>query len=64
MQPEGLCQLKNPNDIIGNQTHNHPTCSTVPQPSAPLHAPMMIVVVVMTVMVVVVVVVVVVAGAI
>jgi hypothetical protein len=31
--------MKNSNDIIGNQTHNLAACSTVPQPTAPPHAP-------------------------
>jgi hypothetical protein len=38
-QPQGpsvagrIKSMKNPNDPIGNQTHDLPTCSTVPQPS-------------------------------
>jgi hypothetical protein len=27
--------MKNPNDPIGNRTHNLPACSAVPQPTAP-----------------------------
>ena len=34
MRPEGLCQLKNSNDTIGNRTRNLPTCSAMPQPTA------------------------------
>ena len=30
--------MKNSNDCIGNGTHDHPTCSAVPQQTAPLHA--------------------------
>jgi len=29
--PEGLCQLKNSNDTIGNRTRDLPACSAVPQ---------------------------------
>jgi hypothetical protein len=31
--------MKNPNDTIGNQTHDLPACSPLPQPTAPLLAP-------------------------
>jgi hypothetical protein len=31
--------MKNPSDTIGNRTHDHPACSTVPQPTAPTRAP-------------------------
>ena len=27
--------MKNPNDPIGNRTHDLPACSAVPQPNAP-----------------------------
>ena len=30
--------VKNPNDIIENQTRHLPACSAVPQPTAPPHA--------------------------
>ena len=30
---------KNSNDTIGNRTHDLPACSAVPQPTAPLRAP-------------------------
>jgi hypothetical protein len=30
--------MKNSNDTIGNRTRNLPTCSAVPQPTAPPHA--------------------------
>ena len=30
--------MKNFNDIIGNRTHDLPTCSAVPQPTAPPRA--------------------------
>ena len=39
MRPEGLCQLKNYSDIVGNRTRDFPTCRAVPQPTAPLIAP-------------------------
>ena len=38
VRPEGLCQLKKSNDIIGNQTRDLPACSAV-QPTAPPRAP-------------------------
>jgi hypothetical protein len=38
VRPEGLCQWKNSNDI-GNRTRDLPTCSAVPQPTAPPRAP-------------------------
>ena len=31
--------MKNSNDTIGNRTRDLPTCSTVPQPTAPPHTP-------------------------
>jgi hypothetical protein len=31
--------MKNLNDLIGNQTHDFPACSAVPQSTAPLAAP-------------------------
>ena len=31
--------MKNSNDTIGNQTHDLPTCSAVPQPTAPPRTP-------------------------
>jgi len=31
--------MKNSNDTIGNQTYDIPTCSTMPQPTAPPRAP-------------------------
>jgi len=31
--------MKNSNDAIGNRTHNLPTCSAVPQPTALPRAP-------------------------
>ena len=34
VRPEGLCQWKIPNYIIGNRTSDLPTCSAVPQPPA------------------------------
>jgi hypothetical protein len=34
VRPEGLCQMKNSNDTIGNQTRDVPACSAVPQPTA------------------------------
>jgi len=34
MRPEGLFQMKNFSDIIGNLTRDLPTCSAVPQPTA------------------------------
>ena len=37
--------MKNSNDTIGNRTCDLPACSAVPQPTAPLCAPMMIVLV-------------------
>ena len=36
--PEGLCQLKNFNDV-GNRTRDLQLCSAVPQPTAPLRTP-------------------------
>jgi hypothetical protein len=38
--------MKNSSDTIGNQTHNLLACSTVPHPTAPLHAPVLVAVVV------------------
>jgi hypothetical protein len=35
---EGLCQLKNSNDTIGNRTRDLPACSAVSQPTASLRA--------------------------
>jgi len=32
--------MKNSIDTIGNQTHDLPTCSTMPQPTALWHAPL------------------------
>jgi hypothetical protein len=40
VRPEGLCQWKKSNDTIGNWTRDLPACSTVPQPTAPPHAPL------------------------
>ena len=31
--------MKNPRDLIGNQTHHIPTCSAMSQPTAPLGTP-------------------------
>jgi len=31
--------MKNSSDPIGNQTHNFPAHSAVPQPTVPLHTP-------------------------
>jgi len=31
--------MKKSKDTIGNQTHDLPACCAVPQPTAPLHAP-------------------------
>jgi len=31
--------MKNSNDTVGNRTRNLPTCSAVPQPTAPPRAP-------------------------
>ena len=45
-QPQGhgaarrIMSMKNSNDTIGNRTRDLPTCSTVPQPSAPLRTPL------------------------
>ena len=39
VRPEGLCQWKKFNNIIGNRTGDLPTCSAVPQPTAPPRAP-------------------------
>jgi len=39
VRPEGLCQMKNSNDTIGNRTRDLPACSTVPQPTVPPRAP-------------------------
>ena len=36
--------MKNSNDTIGNRTRDLPTCSAVPQPTAPPRAPYMYVV--------------------
>ena len=33
----GIKSLKNPNDPIRNRTFDLPTCSKVPQPTAPLY---------------------------
>jgi hypothetical protein len=44
-QPQGhsaagmIMSMKKPNGTIGNQTHDLLTCSAVPQPTAPPHAP-------------------------
>jgi len=35
VRPEGFMSMKNCNDIIGNRTRDLPTCSAVPQPTAP-----------------------------
>ena len=35
VRPEGLCQMTNSNDTIRNLTHVLPTCSAVPQSTAP-----------------------------
>ena len=32
--------MKNSNDAIGNRTRDLPACSAVPQPTAPLRAPL------------------------
>jgi len=34
--------MKNSNDIIGNRTHDLSACNAVPQPSAPLRAPILL----------------------
>jgi hypothetical protein len=34
MRPEGLFQMKNFSDIIGNRTRDLPSCRAVPQPTA------------------------------
>ena len=39
VRPEGLCQMKNFSDTIGNRTRDLPTCIAVPQPTAPPRAP-------------------------
>ena len=39
VRPEGLCQWKKSSDTIGDRTHDLPTCSAVPQPTAPPRAP-------------------------
>ena len=44
--PEWLCQWKNSNDTIGNGTRDLPSCSVVPQPTAPPRAPLSDVVVI------------------
>jgi len=36
--------MKNSNDTIGNQTHNPPACSAVPQPTALPHVPLLVLV--------------------
>ena len=36
--------MKNPNDTIKNQTRDLPTCSSVPQPTAPPPAPLFVLV--------------------
>ena len=37
-----IMSMKISNDTIGNQTRDLPACSAVPQPTAPLHAPIYI----------------------
>jgi hypothetical protein len=39
---EGLSKLQTFNDLIWNQTHDLPACSTVPQPIMLLHAPLIL----------------------
>ena len=34
-----IMSMKSSNDTIGNQTHNLPACSAMPQPTAPMCAP-------------------------
>ena len=34
--------MKNSNDFIGNQTRDLPTCSALPQPTAPPRAPLLL----------------------
>ena len=36
VRPEGICQMKNFNDTVGNRTRDLPNCSAVPQPTTPL----------------------------
>jgi hypothetical protein len=38
-----IVSMKNSIDTIGNQTCDLPTCSAVPQQTAPLHAPFILV---------------------
>ena len=40
MWTERLRQMKNSNDIIGNQTCDLPACSAVPEPTVPPCAPL------------------------
>jgi len=37
--------MKNSNDTIGNRTRDLPTCSAMPQPTAPTRTPLVVVVV-------------------
>jgi hypothetical protein len=45
-QPQGhsaagrIRSIEEPNDLIGNETHDLPACSIVPQPTMLLHAPL------------------------
>jgi hypothetical protein len=47
-QPKGhsaagrIMSLKNSCDTLGNQTHNLPACSAVPQPTVPPHTPLIL----------------------
>ena len=48
VRPEGLCEMKNSNDTIGNRTRDLRACSAVPQLTAPPRAPTTEVVTVLT----------------
>ena len=37
---ERITSIDNPNDTIGNQTHNHPAYSAVSQQTVPPHTPL------------------------
>jgi len=39
VRPEGLCQMKNSSDTIGNRTRDLLACSAMPQPTTPPLAP-------------------------
>ena len=38
--------MKNSSDTIGNRTRDPPACSTVPQPTAPPHTPIIIIIII------------------